>query len=411
MTVKEVAAFLRAHDSYLILTHRRPDGDTLGCAAALCAMLRQMGKTAALLPNAEVTSLYADYVAPYWAAEDYRYETVVSVDLAALGLFPDNAERFKNRVDLAIDHHPSYEGFGRESCVHPECAACGEILYELAVELGQLTPAVALPLYVAVSTDTGCFVYSNVTANTHRVAAALMETGIDYRAANKRHFRTKTKKRLALEAELLRTMEFYDEGRVVVVTLPLSLAERLSLTEADMDDVSALGGVVEGTDCSITMKETKDGAWKISVRTGARVNATKACAALGGGGHRAASGCVYHGPLAEAKAAILAAGQAAVEEQRAVPPCGETLERRKRAECLAQRRRDLCRTAFLSSTSPPAGRAWTCAPSCAVSCAKSASVTRERSTPWRPASCPCLWAARPKRCSLPKTGERNITPF
>ena len=177
------------------------------------------------------------------------------------------------------------------------CAACGEILYELAVELGQLTPAVALPLYVAVSTDTGCFVYSNVTANTHRVAAALMETGIDYRAANKRHFRTKTKKRLALEAELLRTMEFYDEGRVVVVTLPLSLAERLSLTEADMDDVSALGGVVEGTDCSITMKETKDGAWKISVRTGARVNATKACAALGGGGHRAASGCVYHGSL------------------------------------------------------------------------------------------------------------------
>ena len=314
MTVKEVAAFLRAHDSYLILTHRRPDGDTLGCAAALCAMLRQMGKTAALLPNAEVTSLYADYVAPYWAAEDYRYETVVSVDLAALGLFPDNAERFKNRVDLAIDHHPSYEGFGKESCVHPECAACGEILYELAVELGQLTPAVALPLYVAVSTDTGCFVYSNVTANTHRVAAALMETGIDYRAANKRHFRTKTKKRLALEAELLRTMEFYDEGRVVVITLPLSLAERLSLTEADMDDVSALGGVVEGTDCSITMKETKDGAWKISVRTGARVNATKACATLGGGGHRAASGCVYYGSLADAKAAILAAVQAAVEE-------------------------------------------------------------------------------------------------
>ena len=81
-----------------------------------------------------------------------------------------------------------------------------------------------------------------------------------------------------------------------------------------MDDVSALGGVVEGTDCSITMKETKDGAWKISVRTGARVNVTKACAALGGGGHRAASGCVYHGSLADAKAAILAAVQDAAEE-------------------------------------------------------------------------------------------------
>ena len=315
MTVKEVAAFLRVHDSYLILTHRRPDGDTLGCAAALCAMLRQMGKTAALLPNAEVTSLYVDYVAPYWAAEDYRYETVVSVDHRGAGAVPRQcgAALRTGSILPSTTIRAMRASEGKAASI-PECAACGEILYELAVELGQLTPAVALPLYVAVSTDTGCFVYSNVTANTHRVAAALMETGIDYRAANKRHFRTKTKKRLALEAELLRTMEFYDEGRVVVVTLPLSLAERLSLTEADMDDVSALGGVVEGTDCSITMKETKDGAWKISVRTGTRVNATRACAALGGGGHRAASGCVYHGSLADAKAAILAAVQAAVEE-------------------------------------------------------------------------------------------------
>ena len=108
-----------------------------------------------------------------------------------------------------------------------------------------------------------------------------------------------------------------DEGRVVVVTLPLSLAERLSLTEADMDDVSALGGVVEGTDCSITMKETKDGAWKISVRTGARVNATKACAALGGGGHRAASGClIEHESYEAARAMILNAIAEAVPEEQ-----------------------------------------------------------------------------------------------
>ena len=81
-----------------------------------------------------------------------------------------------------------------------------------------------------------------------------------------------------------------------------------------MEDLASLGGLVEGTDCAVTMKETKDGAWKVSVRTGARVNATLACSFLGGGGHRAASGCVYHGSLADAKAAILAAVQAAVEE-------------------------------------------------------------------------------------------------
>ena len=98
--------------------------------------------------------------------------------------------------------------------------------------------------------------------------------------------------------------------------LPLSLAERLSLTEADMDDVSALGGVVEGTDCSITMKETKDGAWKVSVRTGARVNATLACSFLGGGGHRAASGClIEHADYETARTMILNAIAEAVAEE------------------------------------------------------------------------------------------------
>ncbi len=310
LTTEQVADFLRAHDNYLILTHKRPDGDTLGCAAALCHMLRGLGKTAWLLKNEEVVALYTPYVDGLWAADGYAYDTVVSVDLAALSLFPDNAEHLQTAVDLAIDHHPSYEGFGRLCCVHPECAACGEILYEVAVALGQVTPEVALALYVAVSTDTGCFVYSNVTANTHRVAAALIDAGIDFRTVNKRHFRTKTKKRLALEARLLDGMEFFDGGRIVVVQLPRSLQEELALSENDTDDIAALGGLVEGQDCSITMKEQPDGAWKISVRTGARVNATEVCARFGGGGHRAASGCVISGMTQEqAKLAIVCAAE------------------------------------------------------------------------------------------------------
>jgi len=316
MTIQEVADFLRAHDKYLILTHRRPDGDTIGCAAALCTMLRQMGKQAGVLYNYETTEHFEPYIEQCWVADDYDYETVVSVDLAALSLFPDNAEQFKTKVDLAIDHHPSYEHFGKLDCVRSECAACGEAIYDLALELGQLTAAVALPLYVAVSTDTGCFVYTNVTANTHRVAAALMDTGIDYRAANKLHFRTKSKKRIALEGELLHTMEFYDDNRIVIIAVPQELRKRLELDEADMEDLAALGGVIEGTDCSVTMKETPDGAWKISLRTGPRVNATRACAQLGGGGHRAASGCVIeHTDFETAKKLILNAIATAIAEE------------------------------------------------------------------------------------------------
>ena len=92
MTTKEAAEFFRTHDNYLILTHRRPDGDTIGCAAALGTMLRQMGKRAGVLYNRETTEHFAPYVEELWVADDFEHETVVSVDLAALSLFPDNAE-------------------------------------------------------------------------------------------------------------------------------------------------------------------------------------------------------------------------------------------------------------------------------------------------------------------------------
>ena len=125
---------------------------------------------------------------------------------------------------------------------------------------------------------------------------------------NKRHFRTKTKKRLALEGRLLSEMEDFDNGRVVVVQVPQSMIKEMQLTENDMDDLAALGGLVEGQDCSVTMKEMENGDWKISVRTGARVNATKVCETFGGGGHKAASGCVIRGMTQEqAKQAIVAA--------------------------------------------------------------------------------------------------------
>jgi phosphoesterase RecJ-like protein len=170
-----------------------------------------------------------------------------------------------------------------------------------------VTPEIALPLYVAVSTDTGCFQYANTTADTHTTAAALMATGIDYRTVNKVFFRTKSRKRLALEADMLSHMEFYDRNRVVLLFVPVSLMVRLEATESDAEDLSALGGQIEGTDCAVTFRELRTDVWKLSVRTGSRINATDVCRELGGGGHAAAAGCTVEAPLAEVKARILAA--------------------------------------------------------------------------------------------------------
>ena len=309
MTTKEAAALLRGHNHILILTHRRPDGDTVGCGAALCVALRQLGKTAWMLYNPDITDTNGVYAQGLWAPEDFVPEFVVAVDIAARSLFFPGSEQYIDRVDLAVDHHPSQEFFAAQTCLEADKAACGEIVYEICQELGEITPQVALPLYAAISTDTGCFVYANTTANTHRVAAALIDTGIDYFSVNKRHFRTKSRKRLALEADLLSHMEFFHEGKGVFMSVPLSLMEQIGATENDAEDLSTLANLVEGVDCGAVLRELKPDVWKLSLRTGAdgRVNATEACSLLGGGGHAMAAGATVEGTLPEVKEKILVA--------------------------------------------------------------------------------------------------------
>ena len=307
MNVTETAALLRSRDRVLLLTHVRPDGDTIGSAAALCRALRALGKEAYLLPNPEITATYAPYAAPYWAPEGWEPSFVVSVDIAALSLLPENAKAYAGCIDLAVDHHPSQEFFAAETCLEAESAACGEIVYAIIRELAAVTPEIALPLYVAISTDTGCFVYSNTTARTHRIAAELFAAGIDPAPVNKALFRTKSKTRLAMEARMVADMELYDHDRVVVMTIPLALREQMHATDADIEELSSLAALVEGTDCGVTLRELRPGTVKLSLRTGPRVNATLVCKKLGGGGHAAAAGATIEGTLEQAKRATLAA--------------------------------------------------------------------------------------------------------
>ena len=307
LTVAETAALLRSFDNVLILTHVRPDGDTVGCAAALCAALRTLGKTAHLLPNPGLTDSTRPYAAPYEAPEGFVPEKVVSTDIATVGLFPENAKPYADRVDLAIDHHPSFEHFGKANIVRAEAAACGELMYDILSQFGPITPELALPLYAAVATDCGCFAYTNTTAHTHAVAAALMNTGIDYKTVNKVFFRTKSRKRMQLEGAMLDSMDFFDADRVVLLYVPISLMERVQATESDAEDLSSLGGQIEGVDCAVTMRELRPDVWKLSVRTTSRINATQVCQELGGGGHAAAAGCTVEAPLEEVKSRILEA--------------------------------------------------------------------------------------------------------
>ena len=308
VTVSQAAEFLRAHDNYLILTHKRPDGDTIGCAAALCRGLRALGKTAHICPGTGATHLFTPYLEGLLAPEGYGPDTVVAVDIAARGLFTDAGRPWLERgVDLAVDHHPSQEFFAERTCLDAGRAACGEIVLDILKELGPVTADMAVPLYVAIATDTGCFQYGNTTAASHRAAAELTDTGLDLFPLNKRHFRTKSWARLQVERLITERMHRYENGKIAVAPVSLSLLDEAGATEEDMEDIAAFLGQIEGVETSVTIREQAGGSCKLSVRTSGGLNATKVCALLGGGGHAAAAGCTVPGGLAEAEAAILAA--------------------------------------------------------------------------------------------------------
>ena len=308
LTIAEAAAFLRSCDNVLILTHIRPDGDTVGCAAGLCIALRQLGKTAYVLHDPGTSGIFTPYLDGLTIEGGWRPDTVVAVDIAAASMFHDAALPYRGRVDLTIDHHPSQEFYARETCLDGSRASCGEIIYDILRQWGPVSREAALPLYVAVSTDCGCFVYNNTNAACHRTAAELMETGIDFYNANRRHFRTKSFKRLQLESMLTQGMELHDGGEIAVVTLTLDMMAKLDAKEEDVDNISAFVGQIEGVKTGVTVRQLTPTQCKISLRTDpGDLNASHICALLGGGGHAAAAGATVDGSPEETKAAILAA--------------------------------------------------------------------------------------------------------
>lgn len=308
LNYEQAAAWLLERDHFLILTHVRPDGDTVGCAAGLCLALREQGKTAYILPDPNTSGIFTPYLEGLLAQEGYEPHTVIAVDMAARSMFHEAAKPYLDRVDLTFDHHPSQEFYAKNTCLDADRAACGQLIYDTVRQWGPVSKEVALPLYVAVSTDCGCFVYSNTDAACHRAAADLMETGIDFYPINRKHFRSKSLKRLKLESLLTAGMQVFDNGSMAMVTLTLDMINDLQATEEDMDDISAFVGQIEGVRTGITVRQLTPGRCKISLRTEPDdLNASKVCGLLGGGGHAAAAGASVDGSPEETQAAILAA--------------------------------------------------------------------------------------------------------
>ena len=307
LTNSETADWLKTRDNFLIITHRRPDGDTLGCAGALAQGLRDCGKTAYILPNPETTLRYQRFVEEYLAFDGYIPEYAITIDTASFELMPKNCGEYIDSVSLSIDHHPSNTLYAENTCVDGSFASCGEIIFEILLSFGcAISGKIAEKLYVALATDTGCFVYANTTSNTLRVASILIDAGAPHRELNKLLFRTKTRGRILVEGMILSGIEFYFDGAVAVSTITRSMMAESGANEDDVDDISSLPGAIDGVLAGITIREmsgVRD--CKVSVRSGASVNSNEICSRFGGGGHPMAAGFSLESSVAEIKKMVL----------------------------------------------------------------------------------------------------------
>ena len=307
LTITETADWLRERDNFLIITHRRPDGDTVGCAGALAQGLQEAGKTAFVLFNPETTPRYARFVEDYWTLDSYEPEYIITVDIATYDLFPKNGDKYIGNISLCIDHHPSNTQYAELNCLDETTASCGEIIYEILIALnGSISPISAEHLYAAVSTDTGCFAFANTTARTLRVASLLVEAGAPNRKLNRLLFRTKTRSRVKIEGMINSGLEFYFDGAVAIATITREMMESAKADEDDVDDIASMPGSVKGVSAGITIREmTSKRDCKISVRTSPKVDAHAISNRFGGGGHPMAAGFTLEKSVEEIKQELL----------------------------------------------------------------------------------------------------------
>ena len=316
LTLKAVCKYLKKAKNLLILSHASPDGDTLGSAYALKLGLEQLGKKVQVICPDPIPHKF-DYFM-FDDGYDFVPQTVVAVDVADIKLLGDIYAQFEGRIDLNIDHHISNTRYAKRLYLDPSAAACAECVYEILVKLGvKIDRNIANALYTGISTDTGCFKYSNVTVRTHEIAANLYKIGVDAANINRVMFDTKSRNRLEMEKMVLDSAEFHFDGRCMLLAVTSDMQEKTGCTKNELEGVAVISRSVEGVLAGVSIKQVGEDKFKVSLRTYEPLDASEICKKFGGGGHKEAAGCTLEGPLDDVKARLLSVIAEALEESNA----------------------------------------------------------------------------------------------
>lgn len=307
MDLQDILDIFMSNDNFLILTHKSPDGDTLGSGFALCAFLRDMGKKANVINADELPERYG-FIYEDYKPQEFDVKYVIAVDIADPNLIGSKLSEYQKpgTVNLCIDHHVSNKQFADKTYVEPDASAAALIMYKLFKLSGRnISKQMARCLYTGIATDTGCFKYENTTPEAHIACAELMAYDIDFAAINRRMFDIKSRARIKVEQSVINSMQYFLNGECAMIALTQKRIEESGVEAAEFDGLASIPLSVEGVKIGITVKQRHENVFKISVRTTDDIDASEFCRTFGGGGHIRASGCEIEGDYESVKAKLL----------------------------------------------------------------------------------------------------------
>ena len=303
-TLDELIESLETPAETLLVFHRNPDADAVGSAFALQRVLEQLGsptrciccdegpQNLQFLMNGVQESVLFDAV-----LSNFEPVRIVTVDTASLSQMGSLAELFGDRVDLMIDHHESDAPYGAQSYIRTTAAATGEIVFDIIKKLASeerivIDEEMCIDLYAAISGDTGCFRYSNVTPKTHLRAAELVASGIDCADINRRLFDNKSLERLRAQSAAISNIELFSDGKIAVVTFPYALKAALGLDDDDLGALVDIPRSLSGVEVALCIRQPlPEGKFRVSARSNGAYDVAELCRKFDGGGHAKAAGC------------------------------------------------------------------------------------------------------------------------
>lgn len=320
-TPRQVIEIIKKHRTFIVTSHVNLEGDALGSQLALGHLIEKMGKkkvwyvdetpvpeTYRFLPGQEKVS--TDLSIPRQA------EVLITVDCPTQERIGKAARYISNdTLVVTIDHHISNQRFGDLNWVEPNASATGEMIYALYKAAGiPIDKTAAMSLYAAIATDTGQFSYSNTTAQTHQVIAELIARGVEPYVISEKIYESNSLGSRRLLGKVLDTLNVVHNGKTGYICVTQQMLKETGCTADDTDGFCNYTRSIKGVEVGLLFRESEDPRKiKISFRSKGLVDVNQVAGEFGGGGHRAASGCVVDGSLDEVKERVLSAVVRAIE--------------------------------------------------------------------------------------------------